>query len=41
MDPLVIVLRLVHVIAGAYGWSEHDILGLTETRRQTYVEMIR
>jgi hypothetical protein len=33
-------LHEIHVIAGAYGWSESDILRLSPTRRQTYVEMI-
>jgi hypothetical protein len=34
-------LREIHVIAGAYGWSEDEILLLSARRRQTYVEMIR
>lgn len=32
-------LREIHVLARAYGWSEHDILTLGARRRQTYVEM--
>jgi hypothetical protein len=31
----------VHLLARAYGWSEHEILGLSATRRQHYVEMVR
>jgi len=31
----------VHLLARAYGWSEHEILGLSATRRQQYVEMVR
>lgn len=34
-------LREIHTIAGAYGWSEEEILGLSARRRRTYVEMIR
>lgn len=33
-------LREIHVIAGAYGWSEDEILQLSARRRQLYVEMI-
>ena len=33
-------LREIHVIAGAYGWSEDEILQLSARRRQIYVEMI-
>ncbi len=33
-------LHEIHVIAGAYGWSESEILELGARRRQTYVEMI-
>ncbi len=33
-------LHEIHVIAGAYGWSERDILELSARRRQAYVEMI-
>lgn len=30
----------VHTLAGAYGWSERDILGLGPVRRQAYLEMV-
>ena len=30
----------VHTLARAYGWSERDILQLTETRRQFYLNLI-
>lgn len=33
------MLREVHALASAYGWSETEILGLTELRRQYYLEM--
>jgi hypothetical protein len=33
-------LREVHYLASAYGWREVDILALTPTRRQLYVDMI-
>jgi hypothetical protein len=35
------LLNDVHVIASAYGWSEHDILALTPARRSAYLEMVR
>jgi hypothetical protein len=35
------VLRDVHVIAGAYGWSEERILALPSPHRATYAAMIR
>jgi hypothetical protein len=34
------LLREVHLIAGAYGWSEADILALSPTRRRLYLELI-
>lgn len=34
------LLRDVHVLARAYGWSEQSILGLSPARRKTYIEMI-
>lgn len=34
-------LREVHALARGYGWREDDILALTPTRRQIYLEMIR
>ena len=30
----------VHLLARAYGWPEHDILKLSEARRQLYLDMI-
>lgn len=32
-------LRDIHTLASAYSWSEREILALTPTRRQLYVEM--
>ncbi len=32
-------LRDVHVLARAYGWREADVLALSPTRRQIYVEL--
>lgn len=34
------ILREVHALASAYGWSEADVLALTPYRRQAYLEMI-
>ena len=34
------VLHDVHMLAGAYGWSEREVLGLSPTRRQMYLEMV-
>jgi hypothetical protein len=34
------LLADVHVLAGAYGWSERDILALSPTRRQIYLDMV-
>jgi hypothetical protein len=34
------ILREVHVLASAYGWSEEDILGLTPARRQFYLGLV-
>jgi hypothetical protein len=34
------LLEDVHVLASAYGWREGDILALTPTRRQAYLELI-
>ena len=31
----------VHVLAGAYGWSERDILALSPTRRRCYLDMVQ
>ena len=33
------MLRDVHTLAKAYGWSESDILALSPTRRQFYLDM--
>lgn len=30
----------VHTLAGAYSWSERDILALSPTRRQLYLDMV-
>ena len=35
------LLRDVHALASAYGWSEADILALTVRRRQLYLEFLR
>jgi hypothetical protein len=32
-------LREVHLLASAYGWSEREILELSESRRRIYLEM--
>ena len=34
------ILREIHTLAWAYGWSERDILALSAWRRQLYVEMV-
>lgn len=34
------ILREVHVLASAYGWSERDILALSTARRQFYLAMV-
>lgn len=34
------ILQDVHILANAYGWSEHDILNLSPVRRQTYLNMV-
>jgi hypothetical protein len=35
------LLRDVHAIARAYGWSERDILAMTPIRRRTYLELVQ
>jgi hypothetical protein len=35
------LLRSVHVLASAYGWSESEILALSEARRDAYVELVQ
>ena len=34
------ILREVHILSSAYGWSEADILALSPSRRQFYLEMV-
>jgi hypothetical protein len=34
------ILSEVHTLAGAYGWRESEILALSATRRQFYLEMV-
>jgi hypothetical protein len=34
------ILRDVHVLASAYGWSEGEILALSPARRSAYLEMV-
>jgi len=34
------LMREVHILASAYGWSETDILSMSAWRRQQYLEMI-
>jgi hypothetical protein len=34
------ILREVHTLAAAYGWSEADVLGMSAWRRQVYLEMV-
>lgn len=35
------ILKEVHTLALSYGWREADILALSATRRQIYLEMVR
>ena len=35
------LLREVHELAAAYGWSENEILGLSAARRAAYLEIVR
>jgi hypothetical protein len=35
------MLREVHILASAYGWREADILALSPTRRQMYMDMVQ
>jgi hypothetical protein len=35
------ILREVHTLASAYGWSEIEILNMTSWRRQVYLNLIR
>ena len=34
------LLREVHALAGAYGWREADILAMSATRREFYLELV-
>jgi len=34
------LLREVHTLARAYGWREADILSMSATRRQAYIELV-
>lgn len=34
-------LREVHVLAGAYGWSEREIVSMSAARRAIYLEMVQ
>ena len=34
------LLAAVHTLARAYGWSEPDVLALSEQRRAAYLEMV-
>ena len=34
------ILRDVHILASAYGWSEYEILNLSPIRRQAYLNMV-
>jgi hypothetical protein len=34
------LLHDVHVLAGAYGWSEDDVLAVSPGRRQCYLELV-
>jgi|SRR5215469_984800 len=34
------LLHEVHLLAGAYGWAESDILAMSAVRRQFYLEMV-
>src|SRR5262249_27971943 len=33
------LLREVHALASAYGWTQHEILSLSTLRRRAYIEM--
>lgn len=35
------LLREIHVLAAAYGWTEQTVLALSEHRRAAYLEMVR
>jgi hypothetical protein len=33
-------LREVHILASAYGWSEKEIVGMSQWKRELYMEMV-
>ncbi len=35
------MLEEIHILAGAYGWRESEILALSDKRRAAYVQMVR
>lgn len=35
------MLYEIHLLASAYGWSEREILSLSDSRRATYLEMVQ
>jgi hypothetical protein len=35
------VLVEIHTLASAYGWSEREILGMSDLRRSLYLQMVR
>jgi hypothetical protein len=35
------MLREIHILASSYGWSEAEILALSESRRAMYVQMVQ
>jgi hypothetical protein len=35
------LLHDVHILARAYGWSENDILAMSDIRRQLYLDLVR
>jgi len=35
------LLREIHTLAAVYGWTEKEILSLSELRRSTYLEMVQ
>ena len=35
------LLREIHTLAAAYGWTEREILSLGDTRRASYLEMVQ
>ena len=35
------ILHEIHILAGAYGWSEDQILALSDSRRSLYLQMVQ